>query len=308
MLKRLRHRCVIFALAVAPTAMQGQFTFTTNNGSITITGYNGPGGALSIPSATNGFPVTAIGSYALAYLPKLTSVAIPDSVINIGPGAFYFCTSMTNIAMGNSVTNIGESAFAYCYALPGITIPNSLTRLGDNTFTFCTNLSSVTLGSNLTSIWHLAFFECPKLANVTIPRTVISLTDRAFDTCTNLRGVYFAGNAPPVDLTAFSGDTNATVYYLPGTTGWSNAFDGLPAVLWNPQAQTNDRSFGVLTNQFGFNITGNSNLVVVVEACTNLASPVWQPLQTNTLSGSSSYFSDLGWTNYAVRYYRLRSP
>jgi hypothetical protein len=75
-----------------------------------------------------------------------------------------------------------------------------------------------------------------------------------------------------------------------------------------PQAQTNDRSFGVLTNQFGFNITGNSNLVVVVEACTNLASPVWQPLQTNTLSGNPSYFSDPSWTNYAAGFYRLRSP
>jgi hypothetical protein len=288
--------------------MQGQFTFTTNNGSITITGYNGPGGALSIPSATNGLPVTVIGPYALAYLPKLTSVAVPDSVMNIGPGAFYYCTSLTNIAIGNGVTNIAESAFAYCSALPGITIPNSLTRLGDVTFGFCTNLSSVTLGNNLTSIWHFAFSDCHSLVSVTIPRSVISLTDHAFDRCISLREVYFAGNAPPVDLTAFSGDTNATVYYLPGTTGWSNAFDGLPAVLWNPQVQTNDGSFGVLTNQFGFNITGNSNLVVVVEACTNLASPVWQPLQTNTLAGSPSYFSDPAWTNYAARFYRLRSP
>ncbi len=68
------------------------------------------------------------------------------------------------------------------------------------------------------------------------------------------------------------------------------------------------RSFGVRTNQFGFNITGTSGLAVVVEACTNLANPMWFPLQTNTLTGDSFYFSDPEWTNYPARLYRLRSP
>ena len=47
------------------------------------------------------------------------------------------------------------------------------------------------------------------------------------------------------------------------------------------------------TNQFGFTITGSSNIVVVVvEASTNLANPAWYPLAANTLAGGSSYFSD----------------
>ncbi len=103
--------------------------------------------------------------------------------------------------------------------------------------------------------------------------------------------------------------TSATVYYLPGTTGWEEfaQLTGVPTVLWNPQAQTSDASFGVRTNCFGFTITGNSNLVVVVEA-SSLANPTWVPLQTNTLTGGSCYFSDPDWTNYPVRFYRLRSP
>jgi hypothetical protein len=89
---------------------------------------------------------------------------------------------------------------------------------------------------------------------------------------------------------------------------WGLTFAGVPAVLWNPQAQTGDGSFGVRTNRFGFNITGTSNLVVVVEACTDLANPAWSPVGTNTLTGGSSYFSDPQWTNYPARFYRLRSP
>jgi hypothetical protein len=40
------------------------FTFTTNNGVITITGYTGSNGLVSIPSIINGFPVTSIGFQA----------------------------------------------------------------------------------------------------------------------------------------------------------------------------------------------------------------------------------------------------
>jgi hypothetical protein len=47
---------------------------------------------------------------------------------------------------------------------------------------------------------------------------------------------------------------------------------------------------------------------VVVEACTNLANPDWQPVQTNLLATGSVYFSDPQWTNYPGRFYRLRSP
>jgi len=79
-------------------------------------------------------------------------------------------------------------------------------------------------------------------------------------------------------------------------------------VLWNPQVQTGDASFGLRTNQFGFTIIGTTNLDIVVEACTNLANPIWSAVGTNTLTGGSSYFSDPQWTDYLARFYRLRSP
>ena len=51
-------RCCCLAL---PAAVQAQFTYTTNNGTITITGYTGSGGAVTIPGTINGLPVTSIG-------------------------------------------------------------------------------------------------------------------------------------------------------------------------------------------------------------------------------------------------------
>jgi len=120
--------------------------------------------------------------------------------------------------------------------------------------------------------------------------------------------VYCQGNAPILGWSVFSGDNNATVYYLPGTTGWTSTCGGRPTVLWNPHVQSSGASFGVRTNRFGFTITGPTNLVIVVEARTNLANHTWSPVGTNILTGGSSYFSDPQWTNYPARFYRLRSP
>ena len=61
-------------------------------------------------------------------------------------------------------------------------------------------------------------------------------------------------------------------------------------------------------NCFGFNITGPTNLVIVVESTTNLVNSPWAPVTTNTLIDGSSYFSDPTWTNSPARFYRLRSP
>jgi hypothetical protein len=148
------------------------------------------------------------------------------------------------------------------------------------------------------------------LTSITIPSSVTNIGSGAFQSCSSLTGAYFKGNAPGngSDTSVFLGcPGNATVYYLPGTTGWTNTFDGLPTKLWNPQAQI-DGSFGVRTKQFGFNITGTANIPIVIEACADLASPVWVPLQSCTLTNGSVYFCDLRWTNYPGRFYRLRSP
>jgi hypothetical protein len=97
-------------------------------------------------------------------------------------------------------------------------------------------------------------------------------------------------------------------YYLPGTTGWSTSLNGRPVTLWNPRIQTGNANFGVRTNCFGFNITGTTNIPITLEACTNLANGIWTPVLSRTVANGQVYFSDPGWTNYGMRFYRIRNP
>jgi hypothetical protein len=88
-------------------------------------------------------------------------------------------------------------------------------------------------------------------------------------------------------------------------------FGGRPTAPWSlpyPVIINNGPSFGVQTNGFGFIISWATNTPVVVEACANLANPIWSPVGTNSLTNGSSYFNDPQWTNYPARFYRIRSP
>jgi hypothetical protein len=85
---------LLVLLLCLPSLVQAQFTYTTNNGAITITGYTGLGGEVSIPDTINGLPVKSIGDSAFSSSSNLTSVKISNGVTNIGVAAFYGCSGL----------------------------------------------------------------------------------------------------------------------------------------------------------------------------------------------------------------------
>lgn len=253
--------------------------------------------------------VANIGDYAFYDCGSLSGVTIPSSVTNIGGCAFENCYSLSNITIPGSVASIGDYAFGACASLANITIPGSVTRLGDGAFTWCTNLARVTISGSVTNIGDWTFYRCTCLTNISIPcNSLARIGQWAFDGCARLTSVFLNGNAPIAMPSAFQDAYNVTVYYLPGTTNWGMSLGGRPAVLWNPKFEATAPSFGVRTNQFGFNITGTANIPIMLEACTNLGQNAWIPLQTSLLTNGSLYCSDPDWTNYPARLYRIRAP
>ena len=275
---------------------------------------------VSIPDS-----VTSLGDWALSSC-GLTSITLPNSITNLGAGALAVCGNLTNVTLPDSITSL--AAFGYCGSLPGITLPSSLTSLGEGAFYYCQSLTNITIPSGVTNLGDLAFsgllgnltnvtlpnslavigsgaFDwCRSLTNITIPGSVATLGTNAFTACYNLANVFFEGDAPSADSSVFSEDNYATVHYLPGSKGWGATFAGLPAVLWNPRAV----SPGLRNDWPSFDITGGTNLPVVVEASTNLAGGPWVPLQSGSLTNGLLHFSDPQPANYPSRFYRLRWP
>jgi hypothetical protein len=310
--KAALHTLLGLLLLAAPGVVRAQFEYTTNaDNTLTITGYTGSGGAVTIPTNIDGLTVTSIGDDAFQNCFSLTNIKIPARVTSVGDYAFLSCYRLTNATIGNDVTSIGLYAFDDCSSLTSITIPNSVTKIGESAFEYCSGLTNVRISDSVTYIGVAAFSHCVGLTNITIPASVTSIGNAAFFECFNLTSVMFQGNAPAApEGNAFAADFGATVYYLPGTTGWNefatNA--GVPALLWNPLIQTGDGSFGISNNQFGFNITGTTSIPIVVEACTNLANPIWTPLQSLNLTNGSFYFNEPFQTSSSGRFYRISSP
>ena len=113
---------LLLLVLVLSTESRAQFLYTTNNGTITITGYDcsSSSGALNIPSIINGLPVSAIGEYAFADCTNVHALTFPDTITSLGVGAFYGCTSLTDAVIGKSVTNIGDSAFYRCTGMTAL--------------------------------------------------------------------------------------------------------------------------------------------------------------------------------------------
>jgi hypothetical protein len=206
-------------LLAAPGAAQAQFYysenpnvgFSNNAVTITITGYYGPDGNVSIPATIDGLTVTGIGQDAFYECIGVTNVTIPGSVTSIGDGAFYAsglsgvtipgnvtsigvlafenCASLTNATIADGVVSIGASAFESCASLASLTIPGSVLSIGPYAFSYCTGLTNATISDGLISIGDAAFSDCSKLTSVTIPGSVTSVGEDAFHDCVRLTAI-----------------------------------------------------------------------------------------------------------------------
>jgi len=203
--------------------------------------------SINIPST-----VTAIEYGAFQTCVSLSAIQLPNGLQSIGQYAFLGCGSLQEITIPSSVVEIGDSAFGSCSSLnrinvssenenfisvDGVLYDHLQSRLiaypaGKTDPIFSTPTSVSTIGGD-------AFSGAWALQVIKIPAYVVTIGDFAFFGCPNLKAVIFLGNAPEFAGEAFSGpgstssnNSPATVYYMPGTTGWGATYSGRPTAVW----------------------------------------------------------------------------
>ncbi len=183
--------------------------------------------------------VTHISDWAFSYCYKLMSMPIPDGVTHIGDGAFSGCENLRSVSIPDGVTHIGDRAFSGCENLMSVSIPDSVTHIGGGAFWGCENLTSVTLPNSVSSIGDGAFAYCAGLTSVTLPDSVATIGHSAFEN-SGVTAVYFMGNAPELGYYAFDTEERPTIYYIEGTSGWTDPmWKDYPTATWNPDAPGN---------------------------------------------------------------------
>lgn len=174
--------------------------FTTIMGNI-LYGCTNLTGTLTIPES-----VVEIGKGAFNNCQKLTGVLkIPDSVRRIGAvtggdgGAFENCAGLTGVEFGTGLQVIGDWTFRNDKGFRGdLSLPDSVTEIGIEAFCDCQNLDGVLhIPASLRTIGRHAFCNCYVLQSegeLRFPDTVTSIGEYAFSACNKLGGTLYLPN------------------------------------------------------------------------------------------------------------------
>lgn len=203
------------------------YAYVTNNGTITILRYTGPGGAVAVPDRINDLPVARIGDEAFINCGELLEVTIPGSVTNIGAAAFQRCVNLASAALSDGLISLGDQAFQWCSSLTNIHIPASMDSIGDSAFLGCGSLLEISVDDRNTRYRsrdgilfdhnQSTLLTCPggRVGNVAIPDGVTVIGYEAFALCSFLSGVDIPGSVASIEDSAFAGCGRLTRMALP---------------------------------------------------------------------------------------------
>ncbi len=146
---------------------------------------------------------------------------IPNTVTEIGHGAFYNCTGLSTLILPESLEKIGEDAFYGCTGLKSLYIPSKVNSITASCFVGCLNLQTLEIDpnnriydsrDNCNAIIKTATNELVYgNSYTTIPSTVTTIGNNAFKECTDLKLISIPVSVRSIGGAAFGG---CSILYL----------------------------------------------------------------------------------------------
>ena len=174
--------------------------------------YSGSEENVTIPET-----VFEIGAGAFENNTSLRSVKLHDKVYAIGDRAFYGCTSLSTVSGGNNVGRVGDLAFRYAPYLEKST--DKYLMLGNTLLWYNGTSDSVSIPVRCTAVASYAFARCSYLKSFTANEGLISIGTGAFYACGALSEVNIPSTVSEIGAYAFDGTPyleNAGEYAVSG--------------------------------------------------------------------------------------------
>ena len=197
-----------------------------------------------LPSFTIPEWIESIGREAFCETKKLTSITIPDSVVNVYYGAFANSNAITKkngfvyvenvlisstlrteaVRVPDGITVIAYAAFDdYGNYQKNIILPDGLIGISYGAFKNCEKLETVRMPESLISIGAEAFYGCKKLSNIVIPPNVESFGDYCFANCSSLTEFILPESAKSIGSYIISGCSSLENIYFYDMDKWLEA-------------------------------------------------------------------------------------
>lgn len=187
--------------------------------------------------------LTLIGDRVFEYCSKLTTISIPNGVIEIRK--CFSNSGLTYIDLPNSVTSL-SSTFDTTQSLKRVNsnvdgecnIPNSVTSLsGSSTFNQATSLTSINIPDSVTTIGTTAFCNNGNLRQITIGSGITSIGNQATVNSTNIQSITIKATTPPT-ISELTWQSTTCPIYVPAesvaayqsASGWSDYASRIQAI------------------------------------------------------------------------------
>lgn len=190
--------------------------------------------SIDLPSSLN-----TLGDWAF-YNSGLTSITLPENLVNLGQTALGSCTSLESVIFNNrptsipyqfltgcrklpsidfpeSVTSFGANAVSGCEGLTSFTFPKGVTEIPSSMFSSCEGLTEIIWPDNLQSIGSSAFYQCRALETITIPEGISELAINTFQRCYKLKEINLPSTLTKIGAGCFSNCSALTTFAWPET-------------------------------------------------------------------------------------------